>query len=471
MIEFSTIEYVILWLFFIYMIINVVIYLVLNLIAFYSLSRYIDVSQGTDNEALITGFEPPISIIIPAHNEEQTIISSIRSLMQLNYPSFELIVVNDGSKDNTLAVLEKHFDLVPFPEAYKAELPSKPVNQVYVSHDKPNLRVIDKVNGGKSDALNSGINISRCPIFCCVDADSILEPYSLVRAVQPFIEQPDTIACGGTVRIANGCEVKYGHIVKKGIPRNLLALLQLIEYLRSFLFARIGWSRLNALLIISGAFGLFKRQAVIDAGGYDSATVGEDMELIVRLHRLNIKNQQPYKISFIPDPVCWTEAPESLRIFSSQRTRWHRGLSESLWLNRELLFAKNSGNTGFLAFPFFIVFEWFSPFVEIAGYLFTILLLLTGKVNLPIAAIFFLFAAMLSVMLSTIALLLDEITFKGISRLRYIPVLFLASILECLGYRQINAFFRIKGALKWILGSKHEWGKMTRKGTWQQHQE
>ena len=467
MMNLTAIEQALLWLFLVYMIANVGIYLFLNLIAFYSLTRYMDVSPGEDGENLVSGLEPPISIIIPAYNEETTIVSSIRSLMQLNYPEFELIVVNDGSKDETLKELIETFDLIPFPEAYKKELPTKSVRQIYISRDKPNLRVIDKENGGKSDSLNCGINISRCPLFCCVDADSILEQYSLIRAVQPFIEQPDTIACGGTVRIANGCDVKFGHIIRKGIPKHPLALFQLLEYLRSFLFARIGWSQLNALLIISGAFGLFKRQLVIDAGGYNTATVGEDMELIVRLHRLFIEKREPYRISFIPDPVCWTEAPESLRIFSAQRTRWHRGLSESLWLNRQLMFAKGSGKVGNLAFPFFVIFEWLSPFIEVAGYLFTLYLFFAGKIGLVIAIIFFLFAAMLSVLLSTIALLLDEITFKGISRLRYLPLLFLSSLLECLGYRQINALFRIRGALKWLFGSKHEWGRMTRKGNWQ----
>ena len=380
-----------------------------------------------------------------------------------------MIVINDGSMDNTLEVLQKEFDLIPFPLAYNERLPAKSINQVYLSKASPNLRVVDKVNGGKADALNVGLNVSRFPLFCCVDADSILERNTLFRAVQPFIDDPDVIACGGTVRIANGCSVRNGHLVRKGLPGNLLALFQLVEYLRGFLYGRIGWARLDALLIISGAFGVMRKDRVIEAGGYNPQTVGEDMELIVRLHRKLSAANIPYRIAFIPDPICWTEAPETLRVFVSQRVRWHRGLSESLWLNRGLLFGRHSGLSGWLAYPFFVVFEWFSPFVESAGYLFTIYLAVTGAVKPEIAVNFLAFAVLLSVLLSTVAMLLDEITFKGIERLRYLPVLFLCSFLECFGYRQINAWCRIKGAFKWLTGSKSDWGRMVRSGAWQKN--
>lgn len=462
-------EHAILWIFFIFMVVTAGVYLMLNIIAYNSLIKYMQVRRDEDDIQL-SGYEPPISIIIPAYNEAQTIVSSVRSLLQLYYSRFELIIVNDGSSDETLDVLKKEFNLVPFPEACRIRLQTQETRQVYISRDKHNLRVIDKVNGGKSDALNAGINISRCPLFCCVDADSILERFSLLRAVQPFIEDPATIACGGTVRIANGCVVRGGHIVEKGIPHHPLAVFQLVEYLRSFLFGRIGWSRLDALLIISGAFGILKKEAVIRAGGYNTQTVGEDMELIVRLHRVFSAERIPYRITFIPDPVCWTEVPESLGMFASQRSRWHRGLSESLWLNRKLLFAGNSGKAGWLAYPFFVIFEWLSPFVEMGGYIFTAYLFLAGKVSLAIALLFFCFAVFLSVMLSTIALLLDEITFRGISRLRYLPLLFLYSCLECFGYRQINACFKIQGTLWWLAGGKGTWGTMIRKGKWQHKQ-
>ena len=467
--ELHTIEVFFLWLFLVYMLATTIIYLLLNGIAFSTLVDYMEMKRDDDDELMLVGIEPPISILIPAYNEAATIVTSIRSLLQLYYPEYELIVINDGSRDDTLDVLIREFDLVPFPQAYNKQLNTRQVNQVYYSLERDNIRVIDKENGGKADALNVGLNVSRYPLFCCVDADSILERNTLIRAVQPFIDDPHVIACGGTVRIANGCTVRDGHLVSKGIPKNLLALFQLVEYLRGFLYGRIGWARLDALLIISGAFGIMRKDRVIEVGGYNPQTVGEDMELIVRLHRKLSKAEIPYRIAFIPDPICWTEAPESMRVFSSQRVRWHRGLSESLWLNRELLLARNSGLSGWLAFPFFVLFEWLSPFVELAGYIFTLYLALTGKIVPEIALIFFIFAVLLSVLLSTVALLLDEITFKGIDKLRYLPVIFAYSFFECFGYRQINAWFRIKGAVKWLTGSKADWGKMVRTGSWQKN--
>lgn len=452
------------------MLVTTLIYLLLNGIAFNTLMNYMELKRDNeDDELMLTGSEPPISILIPAYNEAQTIVTSIRSLLQLYYPEYELVVINDGSRDNTLEVLIEEFDLIPFPAAYNEQLQTKSIKQIYLSRSNNNLRVVDKENGGKADALNVGLNVSRFPLFCCVDADSILERSTLFRAVQPFIDDPEVIACGGTVRIANGCTVHNGHLVSKGLPGNLLALFQLIEYLRGFLYGRIGWARLDALLIISGAFGVMRKDRVIEVGGYNSKTVGEDMELIVRLHRRLSAENISYRIAFIPDPICWTEAPESLRVFASQRVRWHRGLSESLWLNRELLFARNSGLSGWVAFPFFILFEWFSPLIETAGYLFTLYLAVSGRLNLEIAAIFLTFAVLLSVLLSTVALLLDEITFKGIERLKYLPVLFLYSFLECFGYRQLNAWYRIKGAFKWLTGRQADWGKMVRTGSWQKN--
>jgi len=468
--EVNFIESLILWALFLYMLVTTLIYLLLNGIAFNTLMNYMELKRDNeDDELMLTGSEPPISILIPAYNEAQTIVTSIRSLLQLYYPEYELVVINDGSRDNTLEVLIEEFDLIPFPAAYNEQLQTKSIKQIYLSRSNNNLRVVDKENGGKADALNVGLNVSRFPLFCCVDADSILERSTLFRAVQPFIDDPEVIACGGTVRIANGCTVHNGHLVSKGLPGNLLALFQLIEYLRGFLYGRIGWARLDALLIISGAFGVMRKDMVIEVGGYNSKTVGEDMELIVRLHRRLSAENISYRIAFIPDPICWTEAPESLRVFASQRVRWHRGLSESLWLNRELLFARNSGLSGWVAFPFFILFEWFSPLIETAGYLFTLYLAVSGRLNLEIAAIFLTFAVLLSVLLSTVALLLDEITFKGIERLKYLPVLFLYSFLECFGYRQLNAWYRIKGAFKWLTGRQADWGKMVRTGSWQKN--
>ncbi len=455
------------WLFLVYVLVCSGSYLVLNLIAFRSLQFYLRQRRTHEDDDLYTGLEPPITVVVPAYNEGRTIVASLRSILQLDYPNLEIVVVNDGSKDNTVEVMKSHFDMEEFPEAYRLSVPCQPIRKIYLSRQLNNLRLIDKENGGKADAINAGINLSHSPLFCCIDADSVLEPGSLIRVVQPFLSNPDVIATGGTVRVANGCTVKRGHIIKKGIPSNLLALFQLVEYLRAFLFGRIGWSKINGLLIISGAFGVFKKQAVIDVGGYATGTIGEDMELILRMYRNLIDKGQPHLIEFIPDPVCWTEAPETLKVFASQRKRWHRGLSESLYLNRDLAFKRNSGTVGWLAYPFFFFFEWLSPFVELAGYLFTAYLIIFGRASFVDASVVFGFAVLISVFLSTVSFLLDEITFPGATRIRSVLLMIGVSFLECFGYRQLNMIYKIQGAWAWIAGKKHEWGVMTRSAKWQ----
>lgn len=442
-------------------------YMILNFIAFDSLRNHLRQQRTHEDESLYSGLEPPICVIVPAYNEGKTIIGSLRSILQLNYPKIEIVVVNDGSSDNTLEIMKSYFDMEAFPEAPRISVPCAPIRGVYLSRRIDNLRLVDKENGGKADAINAGINLSRSPLFCCIDADSVLEPSSLLRVVQPFLSSSEVVATGGTVRVANGCKVKNGHLISRGIPKNPLALFQLVEYLRAFLFGRIGWSRIRGLLIISGAFGVFKKRAVIQAGGYAKDTIGEDMELILRMYRTLNKAGEKHRIEFVPDPVCWTEAPESLKVFASQRKRWHRGLSESLYVNRDLMFSRGSGTVGWISYPFFLIFEWLSPFVEFAGYLFSIYLLVMGKASFIDATIVFSFAVMLSVLLSTISFLLDEITFPGGTRIRSVMLMVLVSFLECFGYRQLNMIYKMQGTYAWFANKKHDWGVMTRSGNWQ----
>jgi cellulose synthase/poly-beta-1,6-N-acetylglucosamine synthase-like glycosyltransferase len=441
-------------------------YLLLNLLSFGSLKRYVQSHGDAGSLRLYAGFEPPVSILVPAYNEEATIAASVRSLLQLSYPEYEVIVVNDGSKDKTLESLQREFRLVPFPEAYWRRLAVKPVRQIYRSTLHHNLRVIDKDNGGKADALNAAINASRYPHICGVDADSILERASLQRVVRPFLENPRTIAAGGTVRVANGCRVEGGFLTQVGLPRKLLPLFQIVEYLRAFLFGRLGWSVLNAMLIISGAFGVFRKENVVAVGGYRTDTVGEDMELIVRLHRVNRLAGTPYRITFVPDPVCWTEAPESLRVLKNQRVRWQRGLSESLTLNLKLLLHPRGGAAGWVAFPFMVVFEWLGPLIEVAGYALMIAGFALGIVSRDAFIAFMAVALSFGVMLSVSALLLEELSFHVYSRPRELAALLAVSLLENFGYRQLNSVWRLWGLLHWAVGAKSRWGEMTRSATW-----
>ena len=324
-------------------------YLSLNLLALGSLRRDIHRKIVDELPQPFTGLEPAISLLVPAYNEEATIAASLRSMLQLAYPEFEIVVINDGSRDGTLKVLIEQFDLVLFPEAVNPRLPTQPVRGVWRSRSHPNLRVIDKENGGKADSLNAGINVARHPLFCGVDADSLLARDSLRRVVRPFLRDPRMVASGGTVRVANGCEVQAGLLTRVGLPRNPWALFQVVEYLRAFLFGRLGWSEIGGMLIISGAFGLFRTDVVVDAGGYRPKTIGEDMELVVRLHRMLRERGVDYRIEFVPDPVCWTEVPEDRRTLANQRIRWQRGLSESLAGHWQLMFSRHGGAPGWLA--------------------------------------------------------------------------------------------------------------------------
>lgn len=414
-----------------------------------------------------SGLEPPVSILVPAYNEEATIAATVRSVLQLNYSEFEIIVINDGSKDTTLEVLQREFGLLPFPAAYRVQIPTREVKCIYRSTRYPNVRVIDKFNGGKADSLNAGINASHYPLFCGVDADSILQRDSLERVVRPFLDDPTVVAAGGTVRVANGCEVNGGFLSRVGLPRNLWALFQVVEYLRAFLFGRLGWSTLNGMLIVSGAFGVFRKDTVIEVGGYRTDTIGEDMELVVRMHRLLRAKRKPYRIQFVPDPVCWTEAPEDFKTLKNQRIRWQRGLSESLNANWGLMFSRNGGAPGWLAFPFMMLFEWLGPLIELGGYVFMVVGVVLGAISWSAFYAFLFVAIGLGILLSASGLLLEEMSFHIYPRGKQLLWLGLVVILENFGYRQLNSVWRLIGLVRWARRAESRWGTMKRKGTWQ----
>ena len=455
------------WIFLAYFVLLNTGYIALNLLAIPTLRRRLAQEPLASLPRAYSGLEPPVSLLVPAYNEEATIASSVRSLLQLDYPDFEIVVVNDGSKDGTLAALSAAFDLEPYPEAYWQRLAAKPVRGIYRSRTTASLRVIDKENGGKADALNVGINASRYPYFCAIDADSILQRDSLQRVVEPFVDDPTTVASGGTVRIANGCTVSGGHLERVELPGNPLALFQIVEYLRAFLFGRLGWATLNAVLIISGAFGVFRKDVIVAAGGYRADTIGEDMELIVRLHRVLRERGEPYSIHFVPDPVCWTEAPEDLKVLKGQRIRWQRGLAESLHRNARLLRTGGGGPAGLLAYPFFMLFECYGPLLEVGGYLVTIALWLFGFISFGGMMAFMLMAFALGFLLSVSALLLEEMSFHLYPRASQLAMLVLVAVVENLGYRQLVTWWRLVGLTRWLRGAQSTWGTMTRKGSWQ----
>jgi cellulose synthase/poly-beta-1,6-N-acetylglucosamine synthase-like glycosyltransferase len=433
-------------------------YVVLNLVSLRVIERDADARASQLLPRAFSQLEPPVSIIVPAFDEEATIAGAVRSLLQLEYPELEIVVVNDGSRDETLEVLAREFELVAFPEAYRISVPSRPVHCVYRSLRHRNLRVVDKENGGKADAMNAGINAARFPLFCAVDADSVLQRDSLARLVRPFLEDPTTIACGGTIRVVNGCRVVDGFLEEIALPRGWLARVQVVEYLRAFLYGRLGWAPVNALPNVSGAFGLFRRVAVIEAGGYRTDTVGEDMELVLRLHRIYRLSGRPYRISFVPDPICWTDVPDTLHELRKQRIRWHRGLLESIAGNARLLFHPRGGSAGWLTAPNLLVFEALGPIIEVAGYLVVVAAFALGVISWASFAAFFTAAVGIGTLLSASALLLEERSFHVYETPRQLWTLFVAILLENLGYRQLTAFWRIAGMASWALRRPNAWG-------------
>jgi cellulose synthase/poly-beta-1,6-N-acetylglucosamine synthase-like glycosyltransferase len=407
----------------------------------------------------------PISVIAPAYNEEKAIISSVKSLLSLEYPLYEVVVVNDGSTDSTLEKLIGAFHLVKTSRVFRRTVESKPVRGIYTSPEHPNLIVVDKINGGcKADAMNAGLNVSRYPLFCAVDCDSLLEKDALLKVVRPFLEDPErTVATGGIIRLSNGCSVKGSQVTHVELPKNFLARFQIIEYLRAFLGGRIGMGMMRSILIISGAFGLFRKDIVLECGGYRTGAVGEDMDLIVRMRKFLYEKKIPHQVRFIPDPICWTEAPESLSSLAKQRNRWHRGLIDALVYNRSMFLNPRYGITGVLAFPFYAVFEMLGPLTEIVGYIIFATLLIMGKINYPYALIFFLLAVVTGSLISLLAILLEEYSARNYTRLRDIMILSLFGLLENILFRQFLTLVRVKAYFDYFRGKK-AWGSLEKKG-------
>ena len=441
------------------------VYLAFTAIAWRGVVRHLHArGHAADDEVFASPVTPPVSVLVPAYNEEPTIVESVRSLLALRYPHHEVIVVNDGSADATLERLVDEFDLVPVRKALRYLLPTAPIRGAYVSRRHRNLWVVDKENGGKADALNAAVNTSRYPYICAIDADAILEEDALLRVVRPIIEEPDVVvATGGIVRIANGCRIDHGRVLEVRLPRSRLATLQVLEYFRAFLIGRVGWSRLNALLIISGAFGVFRRSLVEAVGGYAQDTVGEDIELVVRLHRHLRERDERYRIEFVPDPVCWTEAPETVGQLSRQRRRWQRGVGGTLGRHRVATGNGRYGALGAAALPYFLFFEFLGPVVELLGLPAIVAWWVFGALSVVFLVGFLVVAVLLGILLSLAALTLEEHSFRRHRDGREIARLVWFSIVENLGSRQMVAFWRFLGLVDLVRG-RGEWGDMSRRG-------
>ncbi|MGE5054971.1 MAG: glycosyltransferase family 2 protein [Acidobacteriota bacterium] len=408
---------------------------------------------------------PPISLLVPAHNEDKFICTAVRNLLDLDYPELEVIVINDGSADNTLQVLQEGFQLRPVRSVYVPQAVSAPVRRLYRSNTDARLLVVDKDPGGsKADAVNAGLNAATCPYVCVVDGDSVLERDALLRIMVPILADPScVVAAGGIIRVLNGSDIAEGRIRRVRLPKKSIEVIQVIEYLRAFLIGREAWARGNMLMIVSGAFGVFRTDLVRAVGGYRASAIGEDFDLVARLHRYLLEHHADYRIEFVPDPVCWTEVPADLRSLARQRARWHKGLVDVLWPNRDMLFRARYGRIGTLALPYLWLFELLAPVIELTGFVSILLAIAFGALSWTFSFQFLVFGYGFATVISLGSVLQEELTYKRYNDWQDVVRLVSYCFLEHFPYRQLHLFWRLQGLWQYLRGDM-EWRPLRRQG-------
>ncbi|QDH80334.1 glycosyltransferase family 2 protein [Echinicola soli] len=446
----------------------IVIYMTITALSGLELREQFKKNKFVDyKDVITTPMAPGVSILAPAYNEGKSLVQNVRSLLSLHFSKYEVIIINDGSKDNSMEVLVENFDLRKTDYAFEQTIDTNRVRAVYKSTNPSfsKLIVVDKENGGKADALNAGINVSNQELIACIDVDCILAPDSIIRMLRPFLEETHkkVIAVGGGIGVANNCDIKDGTVVKYRVPSTLLGRFQVIEYFRSFLLGRMAWSRINGLLLISGAFGFFDKELVKKVGGYFPATVGEDMELVVRMRRYMEEQKIPYKVSFVSDPLCWTEVPESEEVLSKQRNRWMRGTIETLQLHRKMQFNLKYGFTGMVSFPFWTIFEKNAPIIEFLGVIYTFILIFLGEFSAVYFISLFVLIYFFSVMLSSFSILFEELFFKKYGRKGDLRKLIITVLKEPFFVHPKLMLWCMKGHWNFIKGIGG-WGEMVRTG-------
>lgn len=443
-------------------------YMIIGIASIGESNKYLRSNEFTDFRLLASSpHAPSVSILAPAYNEGATIIENVRSLLSLYYSSLEVVIINDGSKDNCLEQLINGYDLEKIDYHVQYKIPTKEVRGVYKSRKAvyKKLVVIDKVNGGKADALNVGINVAANDYIVCIDVDCILEQDALLKMMKPFLEETNarTIASGGVVRIANSCEIEDGKLVKINLPSNYWARMQSLEYIRAFIIGRMAWARINGLLLISGAFGAFDKQIAIEAGGYDHKTVGEDMELVVRMRRYMEEKGLAYNVTYIPDPLCWTEAPESKKILGRQRNRWTRGTIETLKIHKVLFFNPRYHIMGMLSYPFWFFYEMLAPLIEFFGMIVFIIMSILGLVNWYSFLALLAFIVSFGYLFSAFAAYMEVATYNMYRRRTDMMKLLLTALTEPFYFHPFVVWSAIKGYID-LLRKKNSWGEMTRQG-------
>ncbi|MCL7753506.1 glycosyltransferase [Polaribacter sp. Z022] len=466
----NTVAQVFYYFFLIFTILIISSYIILAFFSTRETSDYIKKNSFLQYKDLLSSdLAPSISIIAPAYNESLNIIENVRSLLSIHYVNFNVIIVNDGSKDDSLEKLIKAYSLEKVEYLLDEKIKTQPLRHGVFKSLNPafdKLIVVDKENGGKADALNVGINFSENKYIACIDVDCLLLKDSLQKMIKPFLEYTDTkvIASGGVIRIANSCKIEDGKLLEINFPKKWLERAQILEYLRSFLLGRMAWARLNGLLVISGAFGIFDKEIAIKVGGYDTKTVGEDMEIVVRMRKYMEETKQKYKVAYIPDPLCWTEAPDNYKIFTSQRNRWTRGTIETLKMHKNIGLNPKYGILGMLSFPYWYIFERLAPIVEVLGIIYFILLVIFRELNWVFVLGFFLVAYLFSLVFSFVAIFSEEFTYHQYKKKGTGIELVLTIFFEPLILHPFVLYAAMRGNYDYYFNKKKKWGVMTRKG-------
>jgi len=450
-----------------YSIILLICYVLIGAFSISETRSYLHKNSFTDYRLLASSTETPsMSILAPAYNEGANIIENVRSLLSLHYNNLEVIIINDGSKDDSLEKLIHAYDMYKVDFFVNQQIKTKPVRGVYKSHNPVyrKLIVVDKENGGKADALNVGVNIAHNDYFVCIDVDCVLEQDALLKLAKPFLEGATqrVIAAGGVVRIANSCIIEGGRLVKVNLPKQFLPRMQTLEYIRAFLLSRMAWTKLNGLLLISGAFGAFDREIVINCGGYNTNTVGEDMELVVRMRRYMEERDEPYKVAFIPDPLCWTEAPSTFKILGRQRNRWTRGTIETLRFHKVMLFNPRYGILGMLSYPYWLFFEFLAPIIEFFGTIGLIIYCFTYAINWS-AILIMVGVLCMGILYSIFAIMMEVLTYNQYKGRKDILRLVGVAVLEPFLFHPFVVWSAIRGNID-LIRKRNSWGEMTRQG-------
>lgn len=462
------------WFIAVYASIYVIFYLVFAFLSYYAIRKYVLMKHYINEEILLKSNEViGVSIVAPAFNEGTTIVYNVKSLLSLSYPKFEVIIINDGSSDDTLEKLINEFDLVKVPFFYQEHIQTAPVKGHYKSKNPvySKLLVVDKENRkSKADASNAGINSSQYPLFICTDVDCILKPTTILKLVKPFIQSKiKVIASGAAIRSSNSCEVNEGFLLKVHFPKQWYPMFQELEYVRAFLFGRMAWSQLNSLILVSGGLGMFDKEVAIEAGGYKHTSLGEDLELVIRMRKVMYDKKKKFKITYIPESLCWTEVPPDLKILMRQRIRWARGLIQTLMIHRKMFFNPKYGRTSFFSLPYFFLFEFLAPIIEAFGMILIVTSLFFSIfyfefINYDFLLWTMLFVYLFYINITIISILLDELLYKSYANVREVLKLIGMALIEPLLYHPVVLVASIKGYWQFFTKKEATWGVMVRKG-------